>query len=80
MEKKILPIDYDNNSGFENKKKIIFLALIQYLETLDFNELISLSDYYDSSYINFLLDGINLIMENNNIPDEIKSKTRRLVK
>ena len=77
---KILPIDYDNNSGFENKKKIIFSSLRQYLETVDFNGLASLSDYYDSSYINFMLDGINLIMESNNIPDEIKSKTRRLVK
>lgn len=77
---KILPIDYDNNSGFENKKKIIFSSLIQYLKTVDFNGLASLSDYYDSSYINFMLDGIDLIMESNNIPDELKYKTRGLVK
>lgn len=77
---KLLKTSYSNFSSFENKKKFLCEALINYIDSLDLTQVTSLSDYYSQDIIPLLLNGINQIMDTNKIPNDIKVKTRRLIK
>lgn len=77
---KLLKISYSNLIGFENKKKYLYEALVNYIDLLNVTQVTSLSDYYNREIIPFLLSGINQIMEFNKVPDEVKVATRKLIK
>lgn len=79
-EKKIIPYNYDNLNGFEEKKQSIYNSLITYLNNYKNSQSYNLSDYYSEGYIDFMLKGIENILSNNEISDDIKIKTRRLIK
>lgn len=77
---KILPINYDNLDGFEQKRHSLYLSLIKRLKQLNPNNFNNLSDYYDNEYIAFLINGIDTIIQTTNLSEENKQKTRRLIK
>lgn len=76
---KIVPCNYDNFDGFENKQKMIYLALKKQLEYLELIKSYKLSDYYDIEYFKYIYNGINDILAKNDIPDDIKIKTKGLI-
>ena len=67
-------------AGFENKQKIIYLALKKQLEYLKQIKSYNLSDYYDNEYFKYIYNGINDILAKNDISDDIKAKTKGLIK
>lgn len=77
---KIVLCDYSNLDGFENKKKTIYLALKRQLEYLKKIRTYELSDYYDIEYFKYIYNGINDILAKNDIPDNIKAKTKELIR
>lgn len=77
---KLLKTSYSNFGGFENKKKYLYETLVNYIDSLDVTQVVSLSDYYSQDIIPFLLTGINKIMDDNKVPEDIQIKTRRLIK
>lgn len=77
---KLLKTAYSNFSGFENKKKYLYESLVNYIDSVDVTQVTSLSNYYNQEIIQFLLSGINQIMEFNKVPEEVKIKTRRLIR
>ena len=77
---KIVPCNYDNLDGFENKQKMIYLALKEKLEHLKQSKSYNLSDYYDIECFKYIYNGINDILVKNNIVDDIKIKTRGLIR
>lgn len=78
-DEKIVFCDYDNFDGFNNKRKIIYLALKKQLERLKQIKSYNLSDYYDIEHFKYIYGGINDILARNNIPEEIKQKTKELI-
>lgn len=77
---KIIPCNYDNLDGFENKQKMVYLALKKQLEHLKQIKSYNLSDYYDIEYFKYIYDGINNILAKNDISDDIKIKTKGLIR
>lgn len=77
---KIIPFNYDNSEGFEIKKQLIYNALITYLENDKHGQHFGLSDYYSKEYIAFMFNGIEKILNDNCVSNDIRNKTRRLVK
>ena len=77
---KIVPCNYDNLDGFENKQKMIYLALKEKLEHLKQSKSYNLSDYDDIECFKYIYNGINDILVKNNIVDDIKIKTRGLIR
>ena len=77
---KIVSCNYDNLDGFENKQKIIYSALKKQLEHLEQVESHKLSDYYDIKHFKYVYNGINNILAKNDISDDIKIKTKGLIK
>ena len=77
---KIVPCNYDNLDGFENKQMMIYLALKKQLEYLEQIKSYKLSDYYDIEYFKYIYSGINEILTKNDISDDIKIKTRGLIR
>lgn len=77
---KIVPCNYDNLDGFENKQKMIYLALNKQLEHLKQIKSYNLSDYYDIEYFKYIYNGINDILVKNDISDDIKIKARGLIR
>ena len=77
---KIVSCNYDNLDGFENKQKMIFLALKKQLEYLKQINSYKLSDYYDIEYFKYIYSGINEILTKNDVSDDIKIKTRGLIR
>ena len=80
MIDKIVPCNYDNFDGFENKQKMIYLALKKQLEYLEQIKSYKLSDYYDIEYFKYIYNGINDILVKNDISDDIKIKTKGLIR
>lgn len=76
---KVVPCIYDNLDGFENKQKIIYLALKSFLKYLNQNESHKLSDYYDIECFKYIYNGINDILAKTDISDDIKIKTKGLI-
>lgn len=79
-EKKLISHNYDNLDGFEIKKQSIYKSLVTYLNNCKQSQYYCLSDYYSEEYITFMLNGIENILSNNEVSDDTKIKTRRLVK
>ena len=77
---KILHVSYSNFDGYENKIMSIYGALKDHIVVSDTNKSKMLSDYYSQEIISFLLLGLEKIMNQNKISDEIKVRTRRLIK
>lgn len=77
---KIVPCDYDNLDGFKNKQKMIYLALKKQLEYLTQIKSYNLSDYYGIEYFKYIYNGINDILVKNNISDNIRIKTKGLIR
>ena len=77
---KIVPCNYDNLDSFKNKKKMIYLALKKQLEELKQIKSYNLSDYYDIECFKYIYNGINDILVKNNIADDIKIKTKGLIR
>ena len=65
--------------GFENKQKIIYLALKKFLKYLNQNKSHKLSDYYDIECFKYIYNGINDILAKTDISDDIKIKTKGLI-
>ena len=59
---------------------MIYLALKKQLEYLEQIKSYKLSDYYDIEFFKYIYSGINEILTKNDIPDEIKIKTRELIR
>ena len=78
--KKIIPCHYDNLDGLDNKQEMIYQALIEQLNNIKEKNSYDLSDFYNIEYYNYIYYGIKEILKNNNISDDISTKTRRLVK
>lgn len=79
-ESKIIPVQYDNKDGYDIKKRIIIQSLLEKLDKLNNYSGKSLSDFYDNNYLTFLMDGINEIMDKNNVSEDKQIKTRRLIR
>lgn len=77
---KIVSCNYDNLDGFENKQKMIYLALKKQLEYLKQIKSYNLSDYYDIECFKYIYNGINDILVKNAISDDIKIKTKGLIR
>lgn len=77
---KIIMCNYDNLDGFENKQKLIYLSLKKQIELLKKANSHNLTDYYDEDHLIYIYNGINSILENTNISEDIKIKTRGLVR
>lgn len=78
--KKIVPCNYDNLDGFKNKQEMLYLALKEQLEYLKQIKSYKLSDYYDIEYFKYIYCGIDEILVKNNISDDIKIKTKGLIR
>lgn len=78
--KKIITCDYNNLEGFKNKQKLIFHSLKKQLELLKKIKPNNLSDYYDSEYFKYIYSGIDDILAKNNVSEDVKGKTKRLVR
>lgn len=78
-KEKLLETRYSNYDGFDKKQQIIYDSLIRFLET---QKEVSpmLSDYYESYYVDSMLNDIRETLEANNIPKSIKERTLRLIK
>lgn len=70
----------DNLYGFDKKQKLICDFLINYLDDLKKIKSNKLSDYYGLDYINFLFEGIEDIMKSTNVSEDVKVKTRGVIK
>lgn len=79
-DKKLISCNYNNLDGFVAKQEAIYLALIEQLDNIQNDNLYDLSDYYNDEYIKMLLNEIDLILQNCEISNDIKAKTRSLVK
>ncbi|MDD5980423.1 MAG: AAA family ATPase [bacterium] len=77
---KIVFCNYDNLDGFKNKQEMIYLALKKQLEYLNQIKSYNLSDYYDIEYFKYIYCGINDILVKNDISDDIKIKTKGLIR
>ena len=66
--------------GFENKQKLTYLALKKQLEYIEQIKSYKLSDYYNIEYFKYIYNGINDILAKNDISDDIKIKTRGLIR
>lgn len=77
---KIVPCNYDNLCGFENKQKMIYLALKKQLENLKQIKSYNLSNYYDIEYLKYIYNGINDILAKNDISDDIKIKIKGVIR
>lgn len=77
---KIISCDYDNVHGFRQKQDKLYLALKKYLDCIDKKCTNNLSDYYDFDHMLYICNDIDTILKNNNISNEMKIKTRRLIK
>lgn len=78
-KEKIIPSNYDNIDGFEVKKQSIYDSLITYLNNKQ-SQYFSLSEYYSEEYITFMFNGIENILSDNDVSNDVRNKTRRLVK
>lgn len=76
----IIPCEYSNLDGFENKQNVLCSTLIDCLGTLDLTRMRNLSDYYDSNHCNFIYNGINDILDKNEFDGDVKIKIRSLIK
>ena len=79
-DKKIIECDYNNLDGFKNKQKLLYKALEKQVKILQSLKTNNLSDYYDVEHFKYIYNGIDEILENNNVPNDIKVKTRGLIK
>ena len=59
---------------------MIYLALKKQLEYLELIKSYKLSDYYDIEYFKYIYNGINDILVKNDISDDIKIKTKGLIR
>ena len=78
--KKIVPCEYNNLDGLENKQKVIYQSLKEKLMELKKDNRVNLSDYYDNKHINFMREGIEEIMDNVGVNERVKIKTMSLVR
>ncbi len=78
-KEKIILSNYDNIDGFEVKKQSIYDSLITYLNNKQ-SQYFSLSEYYSEEYITFMFNGIENILSDNDVSNDVRNKTRRLVK
>lgn len=78
--KKIIVSNYDNLVGFYNKKKMIYLSLKKQLDLFKDAVTYNLNDYYDKEHIKYIYNGIDTILDKNNISDNLKIKTKGLIK
>lgn len=79
-ERKIVLCNYNNLNGLCQKQETIYLSLLKQLDNIKSNDFRNLSDYYSNEYIEFLFNGIDTIMQDNEISSDVKIKTRRLIK
>ena len=77
---KIVPCNYDNLNGFKNKQEMVYLALKKQLEYLKQIKSHNLSDYYDIEYFKYIYCGIDNILAKNDLSDDIKIKTKGLIR
>lgn len=77
---KIISCNYDNYDGFKNKQEMIYFSLIKQLENLKQIKSHNLSDYYDIEHFKYIYCGIDDILVKNDISDDIKIKTKRLIR
>ena len=59
---------------------MILNSLKKQLEVLKMDIPTKLSDYYDMNHFRYVYDGLNDILEKNNISNSVKEKTKELIK
>ena len=79
-KEKVIPCRYYNIQGFEKKQKVLYEALLQRLSLLKNQIVNNLADYYDSNSFNYIYNSIEGLLNRNNIPNDIKQRTRGLIK
>lgn len=79
-KKILLDIKYSNTEGFQTKVNKIYDSMYREILNSNLDEGNTLSDYYDDSVIKSMNNGIDEILYFNNIPEDVKIKTRGLVK
>lgn len=77
---KIVECGYSNLDGFDSKQEYIFNTLCRKIELLDSEESSKLSDYYDNDYIDFLMNGVNNILDRNKVSEDVKIKTKGMIR
>lgn len=77
---KLISSIYSDEQGFEIKKEIIYNSLVYFLKNNSNNDLKSLVDFYDETILKIMVEEIEEILFNNNIPKKVKSKTMELIR
>lgn len=76
---KIIPCDYNNLDGFNNKQRMIYSSLKRHLNLLRQISSCKLTDYYDYEHFQYVYNGIDNILDNNDISKDVKIKTKDLI-
>lgn len=76
----LLDIKYSNEEGFDSKKNIIYAEMIKKLDNIFETESYTLSDYYSTTTLIQMKNGIDEILYSNNISADVKRKTLGLIK
>ena len=77
---KLLSLKCDNLHGFKNKQESLYIELLEFLSNFNLSTTHQLSEFYNDEYIAFFKKGIDEIMNQYDFSEEVKIKTRGLVK
>ena len=77
---KLLSLKCDNLHGFKNKKENLYVELLEFLSNFNTSTTHQLSEFYNDEYIVFFKKEIDEIMNQYDFSEEVKIKTRGLVK
>ena len=77
---KLLFLKCDNLHGFKNKQESLYIELLGFLSNFNPSTTHQLSEFYNDEYIAFFKKGIDEIMNQYDFSEEVKIKTRGLVK
>lgn len=79
-QSKIIPTNYDNLDGIEKKQELIFQSLIKNIRDPKKYEHYDLSHYYNESLYSYINEKLDNLLTRNNISDDIKVKTKKLIR